>query len=74
LAQNNKDNGVTLNKFFSVGMGDDDFVANFDDRIYDVIVFDEIYFAGIHMFSKIKQYSESNLDQKILSLEVILIS
>ncbi|MFM7981780.1 MAG: hypothetical protein ACKPKO_20930 [Candidatus Fonsibacter sp.] len=40
LAQNNKDNGVTLNKFFSVGMEEYGIVAKFDDSIYYVIVFD----------------------------------
>ena len=67
LAQNSKNNGVTLNKFFSVGMEEDGIVAKFDDTIYDVIVFDEIYFVDIHMLSRIKKYSETNLDNIIIA-------
>ena len=52
LSQNNKENGVTLHKFFVVGMKDDDIVAKFDDCDYDVIVFDEFYFVGIQMLTK----------------------
>ncbi|MFM7980639.1 MAG: hypothetical protein ACKPKO_15100, partial [Candidatus Fonsibacter sp.] len=39
----------------------------FDDSDYDVIVFDEIYFADIHMLSRIKKYSETNLDKIIIA-------
>ena len=38
LAQNNKDNGVTLNQFFGVGMSSDQKMAKFDDSDYDTIV------------------------------------
>ena len=67
LAQNNKEHGVTLNKFFSVGMKDDEVIAKFDDSIYDVIVFDEIYFADIQMLTRIKKYSETKLDKIIIA-------
>ncbi len=44
LAQENLENGVTLNSFFGVGMTDDatQRMPKFDDSIYDVIVFDEV--------------------------------
>ena len=69
LAQNNKDSGVTLNTFFGVGMSDDatQKMAKFDDSIYDVIVFDEIYFANIRMLTKIKRYCENNPSKIILA-------
>ena len=67
LAQNNKEHGVTLNKFFSVGMKDNEVIAKFDDSIYDVIVFDEIYFADIQMLTRIKKYSETKLDKIIIA-------
>ena len=54
LTQNNKENGVTLNKFFSIGMTEDSNLARFDDSPYDVIVFDEIYFANVRMSARIK--------------------
>ena len=69
LAQNNLDNGVTLNTFFGVGPTDDatQRMAKFDDSSYDVIVFDEMYFASVQMLAKIKRYSESNPDKIILA-------
>ncbi len=33
-------------------------MRKFDDKPYDVIVFDEIYFASVRMFAKVKRYSE----------------
>ena len=57
LVQNNRDSGCTLNDFFSVGMTEDAAkkMTKFDDSSYDVIVFDEIYFANITMLAKIKK-------------------
>ena len=37
-------NGITLNKFFSVGLTDDTKMLKFDSSPYDVIIFDELYF------------------------------
>jgi len=72
LAQNNLQNGVTLNMFFGIGMTDAETnkpvtFAKFDDSDYDTIVFDEIYFANIHMLSKIKRYAENNPQKIILA-------
>ena len=69
MAQNNLENGVTLNSFFGVGMTDDatQRMAKFDDSKYDVIVFDEVYFANISMLAKIKRYSESNPNKIMLA-------
>jgi hypothetical protein len=63
------ENGVTLNSFFGVGMTDDatQRMAKFDDSKYDVIVFDEVYFANISMLAKIKRYSESNPSKIMLA-------
>jgi superfamily II DNA or RNA helicase len=68
LVQNNRESGVTLNKFFGIGMSVDGGMTRlnkFNDKPYDVIVFDEIYFASVHMLSKIKRYSERNPDKII---------
>ncbi len=35
-------------------------MAKFDDSSYDVIVFDEVYFANVSMLAKIKRYGENN--------------
>ena len=70
LVQNNRESGVTLNKFFGVGMSEDGGTTRlnkFDDKPYDVIVFDEIYFASVRMLAKIKRYSELNPDKIILA-------
>ena len=69
LAQNNLENGVTLNTFFAVGMTDDatQRMSKFDDSAYDVIVFDEIYFANVQMLAKIKRYTENNPNKIILA-------
>jgi hypothetical protein len=47
LAQNNNEHGITLHNFFGIGMHADRMVSKFDASAYDVIVFDEIYFANI---------------------------
>ena len=69
LAQNNKENGVTLNTFFAVGMTDDatQRMSKFDDSKYDVILFDEVYFADVRMMTKIRRYSENNPQNIILA-------
>ena len=41
-AQNNKENCITSNILFSVGMYTDNIIAKFDDSEYDVIVSDDI--------------------------------
>ena len=41
--------------------------AKFDDSSFDVIVFDEIYFASVRMLAKIKRYSENNPNKIILA-------
>jgi hypothetical protein len=69
LAQNNLENGCTLNAFFAVGLTDDatSRMSKFDDSKYDVIVFDEIFFANVQMMAKIKRYSEQNPAKIILA-------
>ena len=67
LTQKKHEIGVTLNIFFSVGMKGDEVIANFDDSDYDVIVFDEINMVDIHMLTRIKKYSETELDKIIIA-------
>jgi len=59
LVQNNRENGITLNMFFGVGMSEEknQRISKFDDSSYDVIVFDEIYFANIRMLAKVEKYA-----------------
>jgi hypothetical protein len=42
-------------------------ISKFDDKPYDVIVFDEIYFASVRMLAKIRRYSESHPEKIILA-------
>ena len=58
LTQNSKENGVTLNKFFSIGIAEESHMAKFDDSPYDVIVFDEKYFANFRMLARIEIYMQ----------------
>ena len=53
-AQKYEENGITLNKFFSIGMTENSNIAKFDDNPYDTIVFDEIFFYNIKNLSGIK--------------------
>ena len=55
LAQNNSENGITLNNVFGVGLTEDTKISKFDDSCYDTVVFDEIYFANLAMLSRIKK-------------------
>ena len=59
-----------VEQVFCVGTSDDGGVTRlnkFDDKPYDVIVFDEIYFASVHMLAKVKRYSELNPNKIILA-------
>ena len=67
LAQNNLNNGVTLHNFFGLGITAEQQVSKFDASSYDVIVFDEIYFANIRMLARIKKYCEANPDKIIVA-------
>lgn len=69
LVQNNRENGITLNMFFGIGMTEDknQRISKFDDKPYDVIVFDEIYFANIRMMAKIRKYVIDNPNKIIIA-------
>ena len=41
-------------------MTEESHMAKFDDSPYDVIVFDEIYFANVRMLARIKRYADNN--------------
>ncbi len=58
--------GITLNKFFSIGMTEETKMLKFDDSAYNVIIFDELYFSNVAMLGHIKRYTESNPDKIIL--------
>jgi len=67
LAQNNNEHGITLHNFFGIGMHADRMVSKFDASGYDVIVFDEIYFANIRMLVRIRNYCLANPDKIIVA-------
>ena len=45
-------------------MTEESHMAKFDDSPYDVIAFDEIYFASVRLLARIKKYAD-NSPQKI---------
>jgi hypothetical protein len=67
LVQNYRNCGVTMNKFFSIGVDFDAVMSKFDSSAYDVVVFDEIYFSCIKKLAKIKQYCDLNPDKIIIA-------
>ena len=67
LVQNYGSGGVTMNKFFSMGIDLDSVMSKFDCSDYDVIVFDEIYMSCIKKFAKIKQFAEAHPDKIVIA-------
>jgi hypothetical protein len=67
LADKYGDDGITLNKFFSIGMTEESKLARFDDSPYDTIVFDEIFFYNIRNLCRIKRYSEQKPEKIIIA-------
>ena len=67
LVQNYGSGGVTMNKFFSMGIDLDSVMSKFDCSDYDVIVFDEIYMSCIKKFAKIKQFTEAHPEKIIIA-------
>ena len=61
------EHGVTLNKFFSIGMTEDSKMARFDDSPYDSVVFDEIFFASIRKLARIKNYADKHPEKIIIA-------
>jgi hypothetical protein len=67
LASYYGENGITLNKFFSIGMTENSKMARFDDSPYDTIVFDEIFFASIRKLARIKHYADKHPEKIIIA-------
>ena len=67
LANNYKEHGCTINKFFGVGLTESTRLAKFDDSGYDTIVFDEIFFCSVRNLARIKRYCESNPDKIVVA-------
>ena len=65
LLQEFEGEAITVNKFFGISFGDTK-LEPLDYSPYDVIVFDEIYFSGLSVYWKIKQFVEQNKDSKII--------
>ena len=57
---------ITVNKFFSIAVGDEK-LEKFDYSGYDVIVFDEIYFNGLRVLNRIREFVETNQDKIIVA-------
>ena len=67
MTQNIDDDAVTANKFFAVPVGDGKKLPELDHSDYNVIVFDEIFMNGLHMFNRIRQFVNKNPNKRIRS-------
>ena len=66
LVQKYGKEAVTVNKFFSIAVGDEK-LEKFDYSGYDVIVFDEIYFNGLRVLNRIREFVENNQDKIVVA-------
>ena len=67
LVQKYKAAGITINKFFSIGINANAKMSKFDDSNYDTIVFDEIYMSDLQKLARIKKYCDDNPDKIIIA-------
>ena len=65
-AANDNITSVTVNKFFSIKMGDMK-LKSFDSSEFNVFVFDEIYCNDIHILNRIKKFIDNNKDKIIIA-------
>ena len=67
LNQNCECEGVTANKFFSIGVDENnDRMPVYDHSKFNVICFDEIYCNDGYMYSRIKRFAEQHKHEKII--------
>ena len=66
LVRKSGKDATTINKFFSVAVGDEKF-EKFDYSNYDCIVFDEIYFNGLRALNKIREFVEAHKDLMVVA-------
>ena len=67
LVQKYKAAGITINKFFSIGINANAKMTKFDDSGFDTIVFDEIYMSDLQKLTRIKKYCDENPDKIIIA-------
>ena len=60
-------NGITLNKFFGLGMTETSKMARFNDFAYDTIVFDEVFFYSVRKLGMIKRYCDEHPEKIVLA-------
>eukprot|EP00438_Fugacium_kawagutii_P014503 Skav208988 [mRNA] locus=scaffold395:76378:79443:- [translate_table: standard] len=66
LLQSFEGDAVTVNKFFGIGFGTVK-LDEFDFSEFDVIVFDEVYFSNLNVYSKMKQFVQRNQEKIIIA-------
>ena len=64
LANNYKEHGCTINKFFGVGLTEGANMPKFYDSACDSIVFEETFFCSARNLARIKRYCEKQPRQK----------
>ena len=65
LVQKYGKEAVTVNKFFGISIGEERLEA-MDYSKYDAVVFDEIYFNGLGVLNRIREFVEKNPDLIII--------
>ena len=58
LAKKYGSDGITINKFFGIGLAEENRVKCFDHSQHDVIVFDELFFSSIRKLARTKRFWE----------------
>ena len=66
LGQNCDCYDITVNKFFSIAINEDERLPAFNFSPYDAIVFDEIYFNPLPIYARINRFVKQNLNNKII--------
>ena len=66
LLQSFEGEAVTVHKFFGIGFATVK-LDKFDFSEFDAIVFDEIYFSNLNVYSKMKEFVEKNNDKIIIA-------
>ena len=57
---------ITVNKFFSIAVGDEK-LEKFHFSGYDVIVFNEIYSNGLKILNRIREFVENNKNKIVVA-------
>ena len=67
LATKYGEDGITINRFFGIGLSEENRAKCFDHSPYDVVVFDEIFFSSIRKLARIKRFCEEHPNKIVIA-------